>query len=49
MDRSEPAFFLHVDFEAQARLTPGAIALHFAGTTITYADLAGRAAGIAGT
>lgn len=48
MDRAEPAFFLHVDFEAQARLTPGSIALHFAGTTITYAELAERAARVAG-
>ena len=48
MDRAEPTFFLHVDFEAQARLTPGSIALHFAGTTITYAELAERAARVAG-
>ena len=48
MDRAEPAFLLHVDFGAQARLTPGATALHFAGTTITYAELAQRAARVAG-
>ena len=48
MDRAEPAFLLHVDFEAQARLTPGAIALHFAGATITYAELAQQAARVAG-
>jgi non-ribosomal peptide synthetase component F len=48
MDRAEPTFLLHVDFEAQARLTPGAIALHFAGTTITCDELSQRAARIAG-
>ena len=48
MDRAEPAFLLHVDFEAQARLTPGAIALHFAGATITYAELGQRMARVAG-
>ena len=48
MDRAEPGFLLHVDFEAQASLTPGAIALHFAGATITYAELGQRMARVAG-
>ena len=47
MDRSGPALLLHVDFETQALLTPGAIALHYAGATITYAELAQQAARVA--
>jgi len=47
MDRSGPALLLHVDFETQALLTPGAIALHYAGATITYAELAQRAGRVA--
>ena len=48
MDRAEPGFLLHLDFEAQADLTPGAIALHSAGATITYAELGQRMARVAG-
>ena len=46
-DGTQPRFLLHADFAAQAGRTPGAIALHFADSAITCADLAQRSARVA--
>jgi enterobactin synthetase component F len=42
MDQTDCSFLLHVDFEAQARRTPEAVALRCGAASITFADLKRR-------
>lgn len=48
MDRHESRRLLHADFDAQARRTPQAVALHDGGQTVTYGELQSRSIRLAG-